>query len=77
MKISVCSRCRRRECDGKEWRVPDGLWTPIGRAAAFKVCTSETSVKEDGKRYFHYVMGHGNEWDVEVQEIQERQEVTK
>jgi hypothetical protein len=37
------------------------------------ICTSRTFVK-DGKRFFHYVMGHGADWDIEVTEVSAEEE---
>jgi hypothetical protein len=65
--IQICTHCKKQvpdKCDGvlyfiKEW----------GRHR--KICKGE--MKEDGtwrtikgKPYYHYVRGHGEEWDVEL-----------
>lgn len=60
-KIEVCEKCRKPECSGKMYRFAEKmefLWS---------VCESETFIK-NGKRYFRYVRGMGEAWDIEVEE---------
>ena len=63
IKIEVCARCGRESCDGVIWVPEDadlGLSTPDGKA-----CTWQTVIR-DGKRQYHYVMGHGCDWYVDL-----------
>ena len=59
--VQACARCGRPlgQCDGRIWRVNDGK-------ELFEVCTSETEI-QDGERVYHYVRGHGEEWDLPVE----------
>jgi len=62
--ITRCSKCKREDCDGRMWLVPDG--SP--EVNNFTVCTSKTEMR-DGKRQHHFVMGHGCDWWIEVLEV--------
>ena len=64
-KVEVCELCLKRRCSGRLYALPKSYsWQ---RA----ICENETFLK-DGKRYFKYVRGMGESWDVEVIEIEDR-----
>ena len=67
---SMCSICAGpipERCDGREFRTRDPH-TLISRVLCYG--RDEISQKE-GKYYYRYVRGHGEEWDVEVLEVGE------
>ena len=63
-KIEVCAKCHKPSCSGKMYRFVEKM------EHSWPVCESETFIKS-GKRYFRYVRGMGEEWDVEVEEAKE------
>lgn len=63
MKIEVCSRCRKETCDGKEYRFKDPAYE------GFRLCSNDAKMDNEGRLVAHYVMGHGCEWDEEVEAI--------
>ncbi len=65
IQVEVCSNCGRTDCDGRTYRVDSPGWTRI-------VCHGS-----DGDRFtgdnppkYHMVMGHGNEYDVPLIEVE-------
>jgi hypothetical protein len=66
--VERCSICKNEDCDGREW------FFELNNGERRTVCSSQTHVNNE-VRYFRYVMGHGNEWDVEVEERDGRQDL--
>ena len=67
--ITRCNICKKESCDGREWRLLSTSNPEIpSEIPSFKVCTSK-SYEKDGKRYYHYVMGHGCTKEIELEEI--------
>jgi len=62
-KINVCPKCLKESCSGNLYELIDVKDGYIKFPKTVFEC--ETFIKED-KRYYHFVMGHGNEWDIEV-----------
>ena len=68
MKImkAICSICGKyipEQCDGREFKVENNKF--ITRV----LCRGRDGIfQKGGKYYYHNVRGHGEEWDVEVEE---------
>ena len=62
MKIEVCSVCKSPKCDGKEYQYKD----KENDKQLIKLCTSKVFMVK-GKLNAHFIMGHGCEWDEEVE----------
>lgn len=58
VKTDVCEKCRREDCDGKIYYTRNPLVDSKGRF----FCKNSDDVKvKDGKLYYHWVMAHGIE----------------
>jgi len=64
----ICTLCGGQipeKCDGKEFKLVEYNWSR-------NLCKGRDGIflnEKDGKYYYHFVRGHGQEWDTEVIEV--------
>ena len=60
---SLCGGHVPEQCDGREFEL-------VYYTRSRRLCKGRDGIfkKKNGQYYYHYVMGHGGEWDTEVME---------
>lgn len=62
-KILVCEKCKREKCDGILYKIK-------GDKSKFTFCENdENAFWKNGVLMYHYIMGHGNEWNEIAEKI--------